>query len=142
MASQTALRPGEIKDILLREIEAALKRVRPDVILIAEPWSFRGHLAGALRDTGWASWNDGYRDFVRDYVRGNGDPARMEYFLRGSPWYFAKWPAQTVNYTESHDDRAWIDVITAAAANAATLGQLGCMQQWLHEVTGVVDKLL
>lgn len=97
---------------VLREIEAALKRVRPDVILIAEPWSFRGHLAGALRDTGWASWNDGYRDFVRDYVRGNGDPARMEYFLRGSPWYFAKWPAQTVNYTESHDDRAWIDMIT------------------------------
>jgi pullulanase len=36
----------------------------------------------------------------------------MEYFLRGSPWYFAKWPAQTINYTESHDDRAWIDVIT------------------------------
>ena len=97
---------------VLREIEAALKRVKPDVILIAEPWSFRGHIAGALRDTGWASWNDGYRNFVRDYVRGNGEPERMEYFLRGSPWYFAKWPAQTVNYTESHDDRTWIDMIT------------------------------
>jgi pullulanase len=97
---------------VLRDIEAALKKAKPDVILIAEPWSFRGHIAGALRDTGWASWNDGYRDFVRDYVRGNGEPERMEYFLRGSPWYFAKWPAQTVNYTESHDDRAWIDVIT------------------------------
>jgi pullulanase/glycogen debranching enzyme len=36
----------------------------------------------------------------------------MEYFLRGSPWYFAKWPAQTVNYTESHDDRTWLDSIT------------------------------
>ena len=97
---------------VLREIEVALKRVNPAVILIAEPWSFRGHIAGALRDTGWASWNDGYRNFLRDYVRGNGEPERMEYFLRGSPWYFAKWPAQTVNYTESHDDRAWIDVIT------------------------------
>ncbi|MBL9186132.1 MAG: glycoside hydrolase family 1 [Opitutaceae bacterium] len=97
---------------VLREIETALKRVKPDVILIAEPWSFRGHIAGALRDTGWASWNDGYRDFVRGYVRGHGDAARMEYFLRGSPWYFAKWPSQTVNYTESHDDRCWIDAIT------------------------------
>jgi pullulanase len=97
---------------VLREIEVALKRVRPDVILIAEPWSFRAHIAGALRDTGWASWNDGYRDFVRDYVRGRGAAERMEYFLRGSPWYFAKWPAQTVNYTESHDDRTWIDMIT------------------------------
>ncbi|MSU23458.1 MAG: glycoside hydrolase family 1 [Opitutus sp.] len=97
---------------VLREIEGALKRAKPDVILIAEPWSFRGHIAGALRDTGWASWNDGYRDFVRDYVRGGGGAERMEYFLRGSPWYFAKWPAQTVNYTESHDDRTWIDQIT------------------------------
>ncbi len=97
---------------VLREIEQALKRVKPDVILIAEPWSFRGHITGALRDTGWASWNDGYRDFVREYVRGNGDATRLEYFLRGSPWYFAKWPAQTINYTESHDDRTWIDMIT------------------------------
>ncbi len=96
----------------LREIEVALKRVKPGVILIAEPWSYRGHIAGVLRDTGWASWNDGFRDFVRDYVRGDGDGQRMEYFLRGSPWYFAKWPAQTVNYTESHDDRTWIDRIT------------------------------
>jgi pullulanase/glycogen debranching enzyme len=100
---------------VLREIEGALKRVKPGVILIAEPWSFRGHIAGTLRDTGWASWNDGYRNFVRDYVRG-GEPAdRLEYFLRGSPWYFAKWPAQTVNYTESHDDRTWVDMITENA---------------------------
>jgi pullulanase len=97
---------------VLRAIEVALKRVKPDVVLIAEPWSFRGHIAGALRDTGWASWNDGYRDFVRAYLRGQGESGRMEYFLRGSPWYFAKWPAQTINYTESHDDRTWIDSIT------------------------------
>jgi pullulanase/glycogen debranching enzyme len=69
-------------------------------------------IAGALRDTGWASWNDGFRNFLKDYVRGNGPAERLEYFLRGSPWYFAKWPAQTVNYTESHDDRTWIDSIT------------------------------
>ena len=97
---------------VLREIEVALKRVKPEVILIAEPWSFRGHIVGVLRDTGWTSWNDGYRDFIRDYVRGHGAATRMEYFLKGSPWYFAKWPAQTINYTESHDDRTWLDVIT------------------------------
>ncbi len=97
---------------VLREIEAALKRAKPNVILIAEPWSFRGHIAGALRDTGWASWNDGFRDYLRTYVLGRGAAARMEYLLKGSPWYFAKWPAQTINYTESHDDRTWIDLIT------------------------------
>jgi pullulanase len=30
---------------VLREIEAALKRVKPSIVLIAEPWSFRGHIA-------------------------------------------------------------------------------------------------
>lgn len=97
---------------VLRDIEVALKQVKPDVILIAEPWSFRGHIAGALRDTGWTSWNDGYRDFMREFVRGGGTAATFEYYLKGSPWYWAKWPAQTVNYTESHDDRTWIDEIT------------------------------
>jgi len=96
----------------LREIEAAVKRVKPDVILIAEPWSFRGHIAAALRPTGYASWNDGYRNFLRDYVLGRGPADRLEYFLKGSPWHFAYWPAQTVNYTESHDDRTWLDGIT------------------------------
>lgn len=100
---------------LLREVEAALKAVKPDVVLIAEPWSYRGHIAAQLRDTGWASWNDGYRDFMREFVRGGGSRGSYEYFLKGSPWHFAHWPAQTVNYTESHDDRVWIDVITENA---------------------------
>ncbi len=100
---------------VLKQIEAALKAVKPGVILIAEPWSFRGHIAGALRDTGWASWNDGFRNFVKEYVKGGAPAGRLEYFLRGSPWYFAKWPAQTVNYTESHDDRTWLDSITENA---------------------------
>lgn len=102
---------------VLREIEAALKRVRPDVILIAEPWSFRGHIAAALRESGYASWNDGYRDFLREYVHGRASADSAAYFLRGSPWHFARWPAQTVNYTESHDDRTWIDTITENPGN-------------------------
>ncbi len=97
---------------VLQQIEVALKRVKPDVVLIAEPWSFRGHLAGALSETGWASWNDGYRRFLKEYVRGGSTREAFEYYLKGSPWYFAHWPAQTVNYVESHDDRTWIDEIT------------------------------
>lgn len=97
---------------VLEEIETALKAVKPDVVLIAEPWSFRGHIASELGETGYASWNDGYRNFLRDYVRGVGQAGTAAYFLRGSPWHFARWPAQTVNYVESHDDRTWIDVIT------------------------------
>jgi pullulanase len=102
---------------VLRDIEAAVKKVKPDVILIAEPWSFRGHIAAALRTTGYASWNDGYRNFLRDYVHGRGAADRLEYFLKGSPWHFAFWPAQSVNYTESHDDRTWLDEITENAGH-------------------------
>jgi pullulanase len=97
---------------VLREVETALKRAKPDVILIAEPWSFRGHIAASFADTGWASWNDGYRNFVRDYVRGGSTRAAFEYHLRGRPGTLRKWPAQTVNYAESHDDQTWIDIIT------------------------------
>ncbi len=97
---------------VMRDVEFALKRAKPDVVLIAEPWSFRGHIAAALRPSGWTSWNDGYRDFMRDYVHGRGAADKLEYFIKGSPWHFAFWPAQTVNYTESHDDRTWLDVIT------------------------------
>ena len=97
---------------VLRDIEVALKRVKQDVILIAEPWSFRGHIAGALGTTGWSSWNDGYRRFLKDFVRGGSSRESFEYHFKGSPWHFAHWPAQTVNYVESHDDRTWIDEIT------------------------------
>jgi len=70
---------------------------------------FRGHIAGALGDTGWASWNDGYRDFVRAYcARREGTAAQLEYYLKGSPWYFAKWPAQTVITPSRTNDRTWI----------------------------------
>ena len=96
----------------LREIEAELKKIRPEIILIAEPWSFKGHIGAELRDTGFASWNDGYRDYVKRFVRGEAGLDATKYFLKGSPIYYANWPAQTVNYVESHDDRVWIDDIT------------------------------
>jgi pullulanase len=96
----------------LQEIERELKKVKPGVILIAEPWSFRGHIGRQLRETGYSSWNDGFRDFLRLFVRGEGNHEAIRYFISGSPGGLATWPAQTVNYVESHDDRTWIDVIT------------------------------
>ena len=107
---------GELIGVeVLREIEVALKRVKPDVVLIAEPWSYRGCIARELQTTGFASWNDGYRDFLKEYVRGGGTCGQYEHFVKGSPGSFAAWPAQTVNYTESHDDKTWIDTITENA---------------------------
>ena len=98
------------KPVLL-EIEGALKREKSSVILIAEPWSFRGHMANDLTETGWASWNDEYRDFLPEYVKGNGNFDAVCHFIKGSPG-LTRFPAQTVNYTQSHDDYCWIDRIT------------------------------
>ena len=104
------------KDVLV-DIQEALKAEKPSLILIAEPWSFRGHIAHELRETAYASWNDSYRNFIRDYVKGQGNQDGIKYFLAGSRDTIATWPAQTVNYVESHDDRTWIDVITENAGN-------------------------
>lgn len=96
----------------LRLIEAELKTVKPSVVLIAEPWSFGGHNALALRETGWSCWNDDYREFVKKYVRGDGNREGLRYFLAGCLSHLTRFPAQTINYVASHDDRTWIDSIT------------------------------
>jgi pullulanase/glycogen debranching enzyme len=95
----------------LRDIEATVNDKHPDVILIAEPWSFRGHLGSDLKHTSYLSWNDGYRNFLKQYVSGKGDQRSLQYFLRGSPENVGR-PYQSINYTESHDDRTWLDDIT------------------------------
>lgn len=97
---------------VLRDIERELKAVKRDVILIAEPWSFRGHIASALKRTGYASWNDGFREFMLKYVLNSGDFEGFKYFVSGSR-AIAAWPAQTVNYLESHDDKCLLDRISA-----------------------------
>ncbi|MDR2420084.1 MAG: hypothetical protein LBD40_02085 [Puniceicoccales bacterium] len=99
----------------LRAIEEHLKKIKPSVILIAEPWSFRGYIGHEIRSTGFAAWNDEYRNFIADYVRGNGNREGLEYFMGGSLKYRSKFPAQSINYATSHDDRCWIDHITENA---------------------------
>lgn len=103
----------------LKEIETVLKRKKPSIILIAEPWSFRGHIGLSLKDTGFASWNDGYRECVRKYILGQENIDGMKYFLAGSMEHMSAWPAQSVNYLESHDDMCWMDHITENSGNNA-----------------------
>lgn len=104
----------------LRAIESAVRARHPECVLIAEPWSFRGHVASDLRSTTFSSWNDGFRDYAAKFVWNTVNLDGFRYFLSGSPEYFATFPAQTINYTESHDDRCWLDKITECAhGNAA-----------------------
>ena len=96
---------------VLREIEDELKAIKPGIILIAEPWSFRGHIQDELKDSGFASWNDGFREGIANYVSGRGQQEAIRYFLSGSP-ETSRFAAQSINYTESHDDHCWLDRIT------------------------------
>ncbi len=97
---------------VLKQIEVALKAVKPGIILIAEPWSFRGHIAADLKATGWAFWNDGFREFIPRYLKGRGNTDGIKYYLSGCLSHLTRYPAQSVNYVESHDDRAFIDKLT------------------------------
>lgn len=99
------------KEVLM-EIEERLREVKKDVIMIAEPWSFRGHIAYALKNTSYLSWNDGYRDFVKDFVLGGGNKEGLEYYLNGSSAHLMSHHWQSVNYVESHDDYCFLDRIT------------------------------
>ena len=99
---------------VLREIEIELKKVKPSIILIAEPWSFRGHIQDELQETGFASWNDGFRESISKYVCGKGSQDMVRHFMAASPGS-TRFAAQTINYTESHDDHCWMDRITERA---------------------------
>lgn len=97
---------------VLKQIGDALRAVKPSIILIAEPWSFRGGIQWDTRMAGYAFWNDGFREFTREYVKGHSKPDTLRYFAKGCIDHMAAWPSQSINYVESHDDRTWLDDIT------------------------------
>lgn len=97
---------------ILGEIERKLRRTKPSIILIAEPWSFKGHVGTSLKNTGYAYWNDHYREFVYQYILGCERAHDLPYFISGSIGHLCRRTDQSVNYVSSHDDHCWIDRIT------------------------------
>jgi pullulanase len=96
----------------LREIEHELLPIKPNLHLIAEPWSFRGRLPDAMRETTYSLWGDDLREGLLDYAKGKGEATSVLRWLEGSPGSVSARPSQTVNYVESHDDYAFIDRLT------------------------------
>lgn len=103
----------------LKTIEQAIHKDHPETILISEPWSFRGHIAYALKGTTYSSWNDGFRDYCAKYVKNQVNIDGFRYFLSGSTDFLTRRPTQTINYTESHDDRCWLDKISECSRGDA-----------------------
>ncbi|MDR2372462.1 MAG: hypothetical protein LBD60_04955 [Puniceicoccales bacterium] len=109
---------------ILEKIQMQLRKIKPSIIMIAEPWSFRGYVGHDLKRTDLQGWNDEFRDFVKSYVWGNGNVEGISYFLRGSLAFRSKFPAQSVNYLSSHDDFCWIDAITENADHSGMIPTL------------------
>lgn len=99
----------------LYQIEHELKLIKPDIQIIYEPWSFRNNIGHQLHSSCASAWNDEYREFIKNYVCGHGNFEGISYFLRGSLGFRTDFPAQSINYIASHDDRCWIDKITERA---------------------------
>lgn len=93
---------------LLCEIEEDFRAQRPEKILIAEPWSFRGHIARDLDHTTWTSWDDAFREFLPSYVRGHAQASDLLYQMAACAFR----PGARLRYAQSHDDMAWLDRIT------------------------------
>lgn len=93
---------------LLHEIEQEFRWNAPAKILIAEPWSFRGHIARDLDFTTWTSWDDAFREFLPAYVRGNARASDLLHQMAACAFR----PSARLRYVQSHDDMAWLDRIT------------------------------
>ncbi len=113
----------------MEAIAATALDIRPDALLIAEPWSFRAHRGGDLADMGWTVWNDGYRNVIkgRSPDRGGfifGAPATREVraAIGGSTIEqgggFAA-SELSLNYLESHDDYTLGDFVRVALGQGA-----------------------
>jgi isoamylase len=86
------------------------------VKLIAEPWDCGpgGYQVGGF-PPGWAEWNDGFRDTVRDFWRHEASAAALAPRLCGSPDRFnhrGRQPWASVNFITAHDGFTLHDLVS------------------------------
>ncbi|MFO1531100.1 MAG: alpha-amylase family glycosyl hydrolase [Kiritimatiellia bacterium] len=96
----------------LQEVEREARRLNPDVLLISEPWSFRGNHKHLLKGSTWSAWNDDFRYAGKAFMRGEGDRENFKKTLLGSMDIWTSRPLMAVNYLESHDDYALADEVS------------------------------
>jgi isoamylase len=86
------------------------------VKLIAEPWDIGpgGYQVGSF-PSGWAEWNDKFRDTVRDFWRGHAPAAELAPRLCASPDFFnhhGRKPRSSVNFITAHDGFTLNDLVS------------------------------
>ena len=101
---------GELLGIeLLSEIESELKRIKPGILLFAEPWSFRGRLPVEMNQTSYALWSDACREELLNFSKNQVGKDLVLKLLDCGLDHQNKHAYQSVNYLESHDDFSLVD---------------------------------
>ena len=96
--------------------------------LIAEPWDIGpgGYQLGAFPPP-FAEWNDGYRDTLRRFWRGDaGMVPELAHALSGSARHFdrpARGPCASVNYITAHDGFTLADLVAYATRHNHANGE-------------------
>ena len=103
---------------LLCEIQCELMKIMPKVVLIAEPWSFRGRLPREMNQTSFSLWSDRCRESLLKFSMGNGNKDEVIRLLQGKLDHENQFPWQSINYLESHDDFSFIDRLCSSNENS------------------------
>ena len=93
----------------LAEIESELKKIKPGILLFAEPWSFRGRLPDQMNQTTYALWSDSCREQLLLFAKNHAGNGAVLELLRNGLDKNNRYACQSVNYLESHDDYALVD---------------------------------
>jgi len=113
------------------EIEKALRKINPRILLYGEGWNMdnalpielRSNINNANKFPYYAHFNDQYRNIMRGdqynknetgYLAGNNkEIKKVPLLLKGSPNMFEN-ISQTINYVECHDNHTYYDHLTLA----------------------------
>ncbi len=120
------------------------------VKLIAEPWDCGpgGYQLGRF-PSGWAEWNDQFRDTVRDYWRGEAGASALAPRLCASREIFnhrGRQPWSSVNFITAHDGFALNDLVSYNDKHNEANGEdnrdgHSHNRSWNHGVEGPTDDL-
>lgn len=105
---------------LLMEIERELRAINPRIILIAEPWSFRGRLPTCANETCYSLWSDRCRESLLTFVTKGTEKDQILLLMQGKLDMENLLPWQSIQYVESHDDYSFIDRICSNSKNGGT----------------------
>ena len=111
---------------LLKEMETELREIKPGIVLIAEPWSFRGRLPIEMNETGYSLWSDSCRE--KSLVSSRTAHLNQEWLLT---FYRASWTRTTS--IPGNPSIIWNLMMTTRSLTGSAMQVIGRMESPLGE---------